>query len=566
MTRPWLAHYPKGVPADISVDGYASLTDLLDRACKQYATRIACTAMGSDITYAQLDAHGHGFAAWLQSLGLPKGSRVALMMPNVPAYLVALLGTLRAGHAVVNVNPLYTPDELQRQLLDSGAAVIVILENFAHTLQSVSDRGQLKHVVVTGPGDLLGGLKAPLVNLAARYIKKLVPAWHIDGAQMLPKVLATGAGLPFTAPAISMDDLAVLQYTGGTTGVPKGAMLTHRNLTSNVMQMEAVAAPALHDMTDRQITVLSALPLYHVFAMTVCGLYGMYAGMRNVLVINPRDQPSLINAWRKTPINVFPGVNTLFNALVHNEDFARLDFSGLRLALGGGMAVQQAVAERWLKITGRPLIEGYGLSETSPVATVNPCDATAYSGSIGLPLPSTYVAILDDAGNEVPLGERGEVSIRGPQVMAGYWQKPDETRDVMTADGFFRTGDIGIMDDKGYTRIVDRKKDMITVSGFKVYPNEVEAAVSQMPGVLECAAIGVPDEHSGEAVKVFVVKKDASLTEAQVQQWCKDKLTGYKRPRFVEFRDELPKSNVGKILRRELRPGAEAAAPQGQAA
>lgn len=566
MTRPWLAHYPKGVPADISVDGYASLTDLLDRACKQYATRIACTAMGSDITYAQLNAHGRGFAAWLQSLGLPKGSRVALMMPNVPAYLVALLGTLRAGHAVVNVNPLYTPDELQRQLLDSGAAVIVILENFAHTLQSVSDRGQLKHVVVTGPGDLLGGLKAPLVNLAAHYIKKLVPAWHIDGAQMLPKVLATGAGLPFTAPAISMDDLAVLQYTGGTTGVPKGAMLTHRNLTSNVMQMEAVAAPALHDMTDRQITVLSALPLYHVFAMTVCGLYGMYAGMRNVLVINPRDQPSLINAWRKTPINVFPGVNTLFNALVHNEDFARLDCSGLRLALGGGMAVQQAVAERWLKITGRPLIEGYGLSETSPVATVNPCDATAYSGSIGLPLPSTYVAILDDAGNEVPLGERGEVSIRGPQVMAGYWQKPDETRDVMTADGFFRTGDIGIMDDKGYTRIVDRKKDMITVSGFKVYPNEVEAAVSQMPGVLECAAIGVPDEHSGEAVKVFVVKKDASLTEAQVQQWCKDKLTGYKRPRFVEFRDELPKSNVGKILRRELRPGAEAAAPQGQAA
>ncbi|MGB3818697.1 AMP-binding protein [Achromobacter pulmonis] len=566
MTRPWLAHYPQGVPADISIDEYASLTDLLDRACKQYAGRVACTAMGSDITYAQLDAHGRAFAGWLQSLDLPKGSRVALMMPNVPAYLVALLGTLRAGHAVVNVNPLYTTEELQRQLLDSGAAVIVILENFAHTLQNVSERGQLRHVVVTGPGDLLGGLKAPLVNLAARYIKKMVPPWHIDGALMLPKVLAKGAGLPFTAPAISMDDLAVLQYTGGTTGVPKGAMLTHRNLTANVKQMEAVAAPALRDMTDRQITVLSALPLYHVFAMTVCGLYGMYAGMRNVLIINPRDQPSLVQAWRKTPINVFPGVNTLFNALVHNEDFARLDFSGLRLALGGGMAVQQAVAERWLKITGRPLIEGYGLSETSPVATVNPCDATAYSGSIGLPLPSTYVAILDDAGYEVPLGERGEVSIRGPQVMAGYWQKPEETRHVMTADGFFRTGDIGIMDDKGYTRIVDRKKDMITVSGFKVYPNEVEAAVSQMPGVLECAAIGVPDEHSGEAVKVFVVKKDPSLTEAQVQQWCKDKLTGYKRPRFVEFRDELPKSNVGKILRRELRPGAEAAAPQGQAA
>lgn len=566
MTRPWLAHYPKGVPADISIDGYTSLTDLLDRACKQYATRIACTAMGSDITYAELDAHGRGFAAWLQSLGLPKGSRVALMMPNVPAYLVALLGTLRAGHAVVNVNPLYTPDELQRQLQDSGAAVIVILENFAHTLQSVSDRGQLKHVVVTGPGDLLGGLKAPLVNLAARYIKKLVPAWHIEGAQMLSKVLASGAGLPFSAPAISMDDLAVLQYTGGTTGVPKGAMLTHRNLTSNVMQMEAVASPALHDLAARQVTILSALPLYHVFAMTVCGLYGLHAGMRNVLIINPRDQPSLIGAWRKTPINVFPGVNTLFNALVHNEDFAKLDFSGLRLTLGGGMAVQQAVAERWLKVTGRPLVEGYGLSETSPVATVNPTDTDAYSGSIGLPLPSTDVAILDDEGHEVALGERGEVSIRGPQVMAGYWQKPEETRQAMTADGFFRTGDIGIMDDKGYTRIVDRKKDMITVSGFKVYPNEVEAAVSQMPGVLECAAIGVPDGHSGEAVKVFVVKKDASLTEAQVQQWCKDKLTGYKRPRFVEFRDELPKSNVGKILRRELRADAEAAAPQGQAA
>ncbi|MFY3707441.1 AMP-binding protein [Achromobacter dolens] len=566
MTRPWLAHYPKGVPADISIDGYTSLTDLLDRACKQYATRIACTAMGSDITYAELDAHGRGFAAWLQSLGLPKGSRVALMMPNVPAYLVALLGTLRAGHVVVNVNPLYTPDELQRQLQDSGAAVIVILENFAHTLQSVSDRGQLKHVVVTGPGDLLGGLKAPLVNLAARYIKKLVPAWHIEGAQMLSKVLASGAGLPFSAPAISMDDLAVLQYTGGTTGVPKGAMLTHRNLTSNVMQMEAVASPALHDLAARQVTILSALPLYHVFAMTVCGLYGLHAGMRNVLIINPRDQPSLIGAWRKTPINVFPGVNTLFNALVHNEDFAKLDFSGLRLTLGGGMAVQQAVAERWLKVTGRPLVEGYGLSETSPVATVNPTDTDAYSGSIGLPLPSTDVAILDDEGHEVALGERGEVSIRGPQVMAGYWQKPEETRQAMTADGFFRTGDIGIMDDKGYTRIVDRKKDMITVSGFKVYPNEVEAAVSQMPGVLECAAIGVPDGHSGEAVKVFVVKKDASLTEAQVQQWCKDKLTGYKRPRFVEFRDELPKSNVGKILRRELRPDAEAAAPQGQAA
>ena len=516
--------------------------------------------MGTDISYAQLDAHARAFAAWLQSLNLPKGSRVALMMPNVPAYLVSMLGALRAGHIVVNVNPLYTAEELQRQLLDSGASVIVILENFARTLQNVRARGELKHIVVTGPGDLLGGLKAPLVNFVARHIKKIVPAWQIDGARMLPAVLADGARRPFTPPALSMDDVAVLQYTGGTTGVPKGAMLSHRNLTANVLQTEAVAQPVIHDLADRQLTILSALPLYHVFAMTVCGLYGLHAGMRNVLIINPRDQPSLINAWRKVPINLFPGVNTLFNALAHNEDFAKLDFSVLRLTLGGGMAVQQAVAERWLKITGRPLIEGYGLSETSPVATVNPTDATAYSGSIGLPLPSTDVAILDDAGNEVPLGERGEVGIRGPQVMLGYWRKPEETRQSMTADGYFRTGDIGIMDEQGYTRIVDRKKDMIAVSGFKVYPNEVEAAVAQHPGVLECAAIGVPDEHSGEAVKVFVVKKDPSLTEEQVQQWCKDKLTGYKRPRYVEFRDELPKSNVGKILRRELRPDAEAAA------
>lgn len=565
MTRPWLAHYPQGVPAEISTEGYSSLADLLDRACKQYSSRIACTAMGSDISYAQLDQQARAFSGWLQSLGLPKGARVALMMPNVPAYLVGMLGTLRAGLVVVNVNPLYTADELERQLQDSGASVILILENFAHTLQAVKNRGQLRHVVVTGPGDLLGGLKAPIVNFVARHIKKIVPAWRIDGAHLLPKVLETGSRLPFTPPALTMDDVAVLQYTGGTTGVPKGAMLSHRNLTANVLQTEAVAQPVVHDLANSQLTIISALPLYHVFAMTVCGLYGLHAGMRNVLIINPRDQPSLINAWRKVPVNLFPGVNTLFNALAHNPDFAKLDFSALRLTLGGGMAVQQPVAERWLKIIGRPLIEGYGLSETSPVATVNPTNATAYSGSIGLPLPSTDVAILDDAGHEVPLGERGEVGIRGPQVMLGYWQKPEETRQSMTADGFFRTGDIGIMDEQGYTRIVDRKKDMIAVSGFKVYPNEVEAVVAQLPGVLECAAIGVPDEHSGEAVKVFVVKSDPSLTEAQVQDWCREKLTGYKRPRFVEFRDELPKSNVGKILRRELRPDAPAAAPAGKA-
>ncbi|ARP75371.1 long-chain fatty acid--CoA ligase [Bordetella genomosp. 6] len=556
MLRPWLAHYPAGVPHEISPQDYTSLTDLLDRACRRHAGQAACRSMGSDMTYAQLDAHARHFAAWLQGRGLARGARVALMMPNVPAYLVCLLGTLRAGMVVVNVNPLYKADELQRQLLDSGAETIVILENFAHTLQAVSDRGALSHVVVVGPGDLLGGLKAPLVNLAARYVKKLVPPWNIEGAHRLPDALRDGARATFTPPELGMDDLAVLQYTGGTTGTPKGAMLSHGNLVANVLQTEAVAQPVLHDLQGRQLTIISALPLYHVFAMTVCGLYGMHAGMRNLLVINPRDQAALIAAWRQAPVNIFPGVNTLFNALINNPDFARLDFTDLRLTLGGGMAVQRQVAERWLELTGHPLIEGYGLSETSPVATVNPTDAKTYSGSIGLPLPSTDVAILGDDGVPVPLGERGEVAIRGPQVMLGYWQKPEETRDVMTADGFFLTGDIGIMDEAGYTRIVDRKKDMIAVSGFKVYPNEVEAVIAAHPGVLECAVIGVPDEHSGEAVKVFVVKKDSALTAEAVLQWCEERLTGYKRPRHVEFRDELPKSNVGKILRRELRPDA----------
>ncbi|WP_201274802.1 AMP-binding protein [Bordetella holmesii] len=558
MQRPWLAHYPQGVPAEISIAPYASLTDLLDQACKRHADRIACTAMGSDIRFAQLDQWARSFAAWLQARGLARGSRVALMMPNVPAYLVALLGSLRAGMVVVNVNPLYKPDELQRQLLDSGAETIVILENFAATLQAVGDRSDLKHVVVVGPGDLLGGLKAPLVNFAARHIKKLVPSWHLEGAWPLSRVLQEGARAGFTPPELSMNDLAVLQYTGGTTGVPKGAMLTHGNLVANILQVGAVARPVLGDLNGPPLTMLSALPLYHVFALTVCGLFGLHAGMRNLLIINPRDQASLIAAWKRVPVNVFPGVNTLFNALVDNPGFAGLDFSGLRLTLGGGMAVQPSVAERWLQITGHPLIEGYGLSETSPVATVNPTDSAAYSGAIGLPLPSTDVAILDDLGNEVPLGERGEVAIRGPQVMAGYWQKPQETALVMTADGFFRSGDIGIMDERGYTRIVDRKKDMIAVSGFKVYPNEVEAVIAAYPGVREYAVIGVPDGHSGEAVRAYVVRRDASVTEADILKWCEGKLTGYKRPRAILFRDELPKSNVGKILRRELRDEAVA--------
>jgi long-chain acyl-CoA synthetase len=556
MPRPWLSHYPQGVPADISADGYVSLVDLLDRACERYASRVACTALGTDISYGRLDRYARYFAGWLQSLQLAPGTRVALMMPNVPAYLACMLGVLRAGHVVVNVNPLYKAMELQRQLEDSGAEVIVVLERFAHVVQEVrgaaTPPAALRHVVVVAIGDLLGGFKEVLVNVVARHVKKLVPRWRIAGARKLTAVLHAGRRAGFQPPVLSMDNLAVLQYTGGTTGIPKGAMLTHRNLVNNVLQTEAVAWPALHDIAG-QMTILSALPLYHVFAMTVCGLYGIHAGMRNLLILDPRDHATLVKAWQRTPVNIFPGVNTLFNALSHNTAFAALDFSALRLTFGGGMAVQGAVAERWMKMTGRPVIEGYGLSETAPVAAVNPTDSLIYSGSIGLPVPSTDIAILDDAGRQLDYGERGEVCIRGPQVMRGYWRRPDETRMVMTEDGFFRTGDIGVMDDQGYVRIVDRKKDMITVSGFKVYPNEVEDAIAALPGVREVAAVGVDDTHSGEVVKAYVVRDDEALTEAQVKDWCRTRLTGYKCPRLVEFRAELPKSNVGKILRRELR-------------
>ncbi|MFC4275271.1 AMP-binding protein [Achromobacter aloeverae] len=556
MLRPWLSHYPQGVPADISADGYVSLVDLLDRACDRYASRVACTALGTDISYGRLDRHARHFAGWLQSLGLAPGSRVALMMPNVPAYLACMLGVLRAGLVVVNVNPLYKPPELRRQLEDSGAEVIVVLERFAHVVQEARAKNAPRHVVVVAIGDLLGGVKETLVNVVARHVKKVVPPWRIPDARTFAAVLRAGQRAGFTPPVLSMDHLAVLQYTGGTTGVPKGAMLTHRNLASNILQTEAVAWPALHDIAG-QLTIISALPLYHVFAMTVCGLYGMHAGMRNLLILDPRDQPALVQAWRRTPVNIFPGVNTLFNALSHNPSFAALDFSALRLTFGGGMAVQGAVAERWMKMTGRPVIEGYGLSETAPVAAVNPTDSLGYSGSIGLPVPSTDIAILDDAGQPLGYGERGEVCIRGPQVMRGYWRRPDDTRAVMTEDGFFRTGDIGVMDEQGYVRIVDRKKDMIIVSGFKVYPNEVEDAIAALPGVREVAAVGVDDVHSGEVVKAFVVREDAAVTETQVKEWCRARLTGYKCPRTVEFRDDLPKSNVGKILRRELREPRE---------
>lgn len=553
MTFPWIKNYPAGVPAEIAKHDYASLVDLLDRACKKYAERTAASSFGVTLRFDELDRQAQAFGGWLQSLDLPKGSRVALMMPNVLPYLVALLGTLRAGHVIVNVNPLCTARELSAQLKDSGACTIVVLESVAKTLEQVTDCPGLVHRVVVPPGEMLGGFKEVLINFGARYVRKMGPAKPLPGAWSWKSVIKRGQQQKWVPPHLSLGDLAALQYTGGTTGLPKGAMLTHGNLVANVLQVEAVAKPALHDLLANPMTMLTALPLYHVFAMTVCGLYAMHAGMKSVLVINPRDRASLIATLRKEPPHVFPGINTLFNALLNDERFAKLDFSLLRLAFGGGMAIQRVVAERWRHVTGRPLIEGYGLSETSPVVAANPTNATEYSGSIGLPLPSTEVRILDEAGQPVAIGIEGEIAVRGPQVMKGYWHAPADTEAVMTADGFLRTGDIGRMDERGYIYIVDRKKDMILVSGFNVHPNEVEAVVSECPGVLECAAVGAPDHDSGEVVKLFVVRRDPLLDEAALQKWCQEQLSRYKCPKLIEFRDELPKSTVGKILRRALR-------------
>lgn len=553
MTFPWIKNYPAGMPAEIAKHDYASLVDLLDRACKKYAQRTAASSFGVALRFDELDLQAQAFGGWLQSLGLPKGSRVALMMPNVLPYLVALLGTLRAGHVIVNVNPLCTARELSAQLKDSGACTIVVLESVAKTLEQVTDCPSLEHRVVVPPGEMLGGFKEVLINMGVRYVRKMGPAKPLPGAWSWKSVIKRGQQQKWVPPQLCLEDLAALQYTGGTTGLPKGAMLTHGNLVANVLQVEAVAKPALYDLLANPLTMLTALPLYHVFAMTVCGLYAMHAGMKSVLVINPRDRASLIATLRKEPPHVFPGINTLFNALLNDERFAKLDFSLLRLAFGGGMAIQRVVAERWRNVTGRPLIEGYGLSETSPVVAANPTNATEYSGSIGLPLPSTEVRILDAAGQPVAAGIEGEIAVRGPQVMKGYWHAPADTAAVMTADGFLRTGDIGRMDERGYFYIVDRKKDMILVSGFNVYPNEVEAVVSECPGVLECAAVGAPDHDSGEVVKLFVVRRDPLLDEAALQKWCQEELSRYKCPKLIEFRDELPKSTVGKILRRALR-------------
>ena len=553
MEKIWLKHYPAGVPADIDPNKYQSIRDLFEESVASFGERPAYHCMGKEITFADIDRMSQAFGAWLQSRGLQKGDRVALMMPNVLQYPVALFGALRAGMVVVNVNPLYTPRELEHQLNDSGATAIVILENFAHTLEQVIAKTPVKHVVVASMGDLLGGLKGALVNFAVRNVKKMVPAFEFDNALRFNEMLRVGSRMTMEKVEIKPEDIAFLQYTGGTTGVSKGAMLLNRNIIANITQVDAWLDPFLTEYDRKHYIIITALPLYHIFSLTVNCLMMLKIGGKNVLIVNPRDIPGFVKELARHKYTTITGVNTLFNGLMHHPDFAKLDFSALRISNGGGMAVQQAVAEKWKKVTGVTLTEGYGLTETSPVVTTNPPDLKEFNGSIGLPVPSTEVSIRDDAGNELALGQAGEICIRGPQVMAGYWQRPEETAKVMTADGYFRSGDIGVMDEKGYTRIVDRKKDMILVSGFNVYPNEIEGVVMLLPGVLECAAVGVPDEHSSEAVKLFVVRKDPDLSEKEVRTHCHQNLTGYKCPKYVEFRSELPKTNVGKILRRALR-------------
>ncbi|QYG05479.1 long-chain-fatty-acid--CoA ligase [Janthinobacterium sp. PAMC25594] len=554
MDKIWLKSYPDGVPAEIDCTQYRSVTHLLEESFQKYADRNAFVCMDKFLTYRELDQLSQQMGAWLQSKGLKTGARVAIMLPNVLQYPVAMAAILRAGYTVVNVNPLYTPRELQHQLIDSGSEAIIVLENFATTVEQVLPHTQVKHVIVATMGDLLGGLKGTIVNFVVRKIKKMVPAFSLPGAISFNKMLAEGARLTLQPVQQGHDDIVFLQYTGGTTGVSKGAMLLHRNVIANVLQNEAWMSPVMTpEMRATSMGFMCALPLYHIYSLTVSALMGMRLGGMCVLIPNPRDIPGFVKELSKHKIVVFPAVNTLYNALLNNADFAKLDFSCYKVCNGGGIALQRNVAERWLKLTGCPLIEGYGMSETSPVVTGNRVDITEFTGTIGLPFPSTEVAILNDDGVEVPLGEPGEIAVRGPQVMAGYWQRPDETAKSMTADGYFKTGDVGVMDERGYVKIVDRKKDMIIVSGFNVYPNEVEDVVSSCPGVLECACIGVPDANAGEAVKVFVVRKDPNLTVEQIREHCKHELTAYKKPKYIEFRDELPKTNVGKILRRQLR-------------
>ncbi|WP_123809958.1 long-chain-fatty-acid--CoA ligase FadD [Pantoea vagans] len=554
MNKVWLKRYPADVPAEISADRYTSLVDLFEQAAKRYADQPAFLNMGQKMSYRQLEEKSRAFAAYLQNqLGLKAGDRVALMMPNLLQYPVALFGVLRAGMVVVNVNPLYTPRELKHQLNDSGVSAIVIVSNFAHTLEKVVAETAVRHVILTRMGDQLAPIKATLVNFIVKYIKKLVPKYHLPGAISFRQVLEVGATLNYQRPTVSNDDLAFLQYTGGTTGVAKGAMLTHRNMQANLEQTRATYGKVLRDGKE---FVVTALPLYHIFALTVNGLLFLELGGQNLLITNPRDIPGFVKELGKVPFTAITGVNTLFNALLNDEQFNKLDFSTLRLSAGGGMAVQKVVAERWEKLTGHYLLEGYGLTECSPLVSVNPYDISCHTGSIGLPVPSTDVRILDDAGNEVPPGEPGELCISGPQVMLGYWQHPEATAEVLK-NGWLHSGDIVTVDEEGFIRIVDRKKDMILVSGFNVYPNEIEDVLMQHPKVREAAAIGVPSDLSGEAVKVCIVKKEASLTKEEVLDHCRRQLTGYKVPKIIEFRDELPKTNVGKILRRELRDEAK---------
>jgi long-chain acyl-CoA synthetase len=548
------------MPTEINPDQYGSLVQLLEESFTKFADRNAFVCMDKFLTYREVDMYSKRMAAWLQSRGLKKGARVAVMMPNVLQYPIAIAAILRAGYTVVNVNPLYTPRELEHQLNDSGSEAIIVLENFATTLEQVLTKTGVKHIVVASMGEMLGGLKGVIVNFVVRNVKKLVPAFSLPNAVRFKDVLAQGTKMTFTPVKASASDVAFLQYTGGTTGVSKGATLTHRNIIANVLQSEAWSQPALvRAPVVEQVTIVCALPLYHIFALTACAMWGTRVGALNILIPNPRDIPGFIKELAKYKINMLPAVNTLYNALLNHPDIGTVDFSALKISNGGGMAVQQAVNDKWKKLTGTCIIEGYGLSETSPVATCNRADLTEFSGTIGLPVPSTDIAILDDDGNPVALGEPGEIAIRGPQVMAGYWNRADETAKVMTADGFFKSGDVGVMDANGYVKIVDRKKDMILVSGFNVYPNELEGVIALHPGVLECAVIGVPDEHSGEAVKVYVVRKDPNLTSEQLMDYCKQQFTGYKKPKYIEFRDELPKTNVGKILRRVLRDEKKAA-------
>jgi long-chain acyl-CoA synthetase len=553
--RVWLGSYPDGVPADIDTSQYPSLVGLMVDSFAKYANRTAYSFMGQDISYAQTDVKSQALAAYFQSLGLEKGDRVAIMMPNVPQYPVAVAAILRAGLVVVNVNPLYTPRELEFQLKDSGAKAIVIIENFAVTLQKCLAETQINHVVLCAMGDMLSMPKGALVNFVVRNVKGLVPDFELPGAIKFNQALSLGERATFVKPVVTSDDIAVLQYTGGTTGVSKGAVLLHRNVIANLLQSEAWNEPVMKRVpANEQPTSVCALPLYHIFAFTVNMMLGMRTGGKNILIPNPRDLPAVLKTLSTQTFHSFPAVNTLFNGLANHPDFDTVNWQNLKVSVGGGMAVTSAVAALWLQKTGCPICEGYGLSETSPSASCNPTTSTQFTGNIGVPLPSTFMKLLDDEGHEVTeLGQAGEIAIKGPQVMAGYWQRPDETARSMTADGYFKSGDIGIRDAHGFFKIIDRKKDMILVSGFNVYPNDIEEAVSLCPGVLECAAVGVPDEKTGEAVKLVIVKKDPSLTEVVVREYCKANMTGYKQPKIIEFKVELPKTAVGKILRRELR-------------